>query len=73
MSESKTQFSTEEYQAMCGSKKRLPDKRAAQTAINQFNSRGHGRHGRPEWLRAYPCPICEGWHLTKGKPQPIPK
>jgi hypothetical protein len=51
---------------MCRSKYRYPSKRDAMTALNKFSrGRGRGRHGRPEHLRAYPCPICRGWHLTK--------
>lgn len=52
--------------SMCESKLRYRDKRDAQTAINAFANR-RGRHGRPDSLRAYPCPICRGWHLTKGE------
>jgi hypothetical protein len=44
-------------------KHRYPSKRDAITAINN-RIRGHQRK-RPEYLRAYPCPACRGWHLTK--------
>ena len=37
-----------------------PDKRSAQTAINRALKRG-----RCEFLRAYPCERCRGWHLTR--------
>lgn len=49
---------------MCESKMRYRDKRDALTAVNSFR-RNRGRHGRPNALRAYACPICKGWHLTK--------
>lgn len=55
-------------QKMCTGKERFANKRAIQTFLNSFK-KNRGRHGRPEWLRGYPCPICNGWHLTKGKPQ----
>lgn len=51
-------------QSMCESKARY-DKRGARTLLNAF-ARKRGRHGRPENLRAYPCPFCAGWHLTKA-------
>jgi hypothetical protein len=47
----------------CG-KRRYPDRKAAQSAINLLLRR-RGRHGIPEALRSYPCPQCRGWHLTK--------
>jgi len=50
---------------MCGSKRRFEDKKEATTFINFFRRTGRGRHGRPDDLRAYPCPNCRGWHLTK--------
>jgi hypothetical protein len=53
------------FWAACG-KNRYPDKKSARTALNAC-LRQRGRHGRPEWLRAYHCPDCLGWHLTKGK------
>lgn len=48
----------------CG-KLRYPDKKAAVTQINRLK-KVRGRHGRPEWLRAYHCDDCNGWHITKG-------
>jgi hypothetical protein len=48
---------------MCRSKHRYPDKRAAVSAMARC-LRLRGRHGRAGALRAYPCPICRGWHLT---------
>ena len=50
--------------SMCESKVRYADKKAVQSAINAFANK-RGRHGRPNALRAYPCPLCKGWHLTK--------
>ncbi len=44
-------------------KNRYPDKKAALTARNSIMS-GH-RRNRPKKLRAYPCPDCDGRHLTK--------
>lgn len=49
---------------MCEAKHRY-DLRGARTVINLF-ANVRGRHGRPEALRAYPCPFCDGWHLTKA-------
>lgn len=43
-------------------KRRYPTKKDATTAIN-CRTTGHQRH-RPRFLRAYPCPLCKGWHLT---------
>ena len=51
-------------QRMCERKRRY-DRRDARTAINAF-AKQRGRHGRPANLRAYPCPFCAGWHLTKA-------
>ena len=48
----------------CGRKKQFT-KRLAQEAINHFNRTKRGRHGNAEALRAYPCPHCNHWHLTK--------
>ena len=56
----------EQRQRMCAAKVRYGDKRAAVTAMN-LALRNRGRHGRPNSLRAYPCPVCRGWHLTKGR------
>jgi len=55
-----------DYAEMCGAKTRFESKKDAQTAINHI-MRGH-RRKRPKQLRSYPCPNCNGWHLTKGKP-----
>ncbi len=51
-------------QRMCECKRRY-DRRGARSEINQF-AKFRGRHGRPQRLRAYPCPFCGGWHLTKS-------
>jgi hypothetical protein len=63
--EDKTSLSGASLARACG-KLRYPDKKAAVTFLNSFRHE-RGRHGRPEWLRAYPCPDCGGWHVTKGK------
>ncbi len=47
----------------CG-KLRYADKKAALTSRNRILS-GHRRH-QPKDLRAYFCPACRGWHLTKA-------
>lgn len=49
----------------CG-KTRYGSKKEAQTVLNERTSSGH-RHGRPRFLRAYPCDECGGWHLTKQR------
>ncbi|HEY8898913.1 MAG TPA: hypothetical protein VIM61_00660 [Chthoniobacterales bacterium] len=51
----------EALQAMCESKNRYPTKKAARTAINAALRR---RRKRPEHLREYQCPVCNGYHLT---------
>jgi hypothetical protein len=51
----------EALQAMCESKNRYPTKKAARTAINAAMRR---RRKRPEHLREYQCPVCNGYHLT---------
>ena len=51
---------------MCTGKTFYPDKKAAVTALNH-QKKNRGRHGRPDGLRAYPCPYCRGWHLTKAE------
>jgi hypothetical protein len=50
------------FTAMCATKVRY-SKREAQAAINRI-MHGH-RRNRPDTLRAYHCPFCDGWHLTK--------
>lgn len=57
-------MSPQEIQAMCESKIRYVDKRDVQTFINRAH-RLRGRRGRALALRPYPCPICNGWHVTK--------
>lgn len=50
----------------CG-KYRYPDKKAALSARNlRLRGGRNRRRNRPENLRAYPCPRCGGWHLTKS-------
>jgi hypothetical protein len=50
---------------MTCSKFAYPSKKDAVSQIN-FRTRGRSqyRHGRPEALRAYHCPHCNGWHIT---------
>ena len=50
----------------CTGKQRYAGKRAAVTAVNSM-ARVRGRHGRPEFVRPYPCDLCGGWHLTKSE------
>lgn len=50
----------ERREAMCESKKRY-DKRGAQSAINLIQRTGRARH-----MRAYACPICQGWHIARN-------
>lgn len=50
--------------AMCESKHRYADKKAAVSAVN-FAMKFRRNHGRAESLRYYSCPYCRGWHLTK--------
>lgn len=57
-------MSPETLQAMCESKHRYPDKKSARTFLN-FARRMRGRRGRALELRAYDCPVCKGWHVTK--------
>lgn len=51
----------------CHGKTYYAKRKDAVTAMNHvLGGKGrHMRHGRPEHLRAYPCPDCGGWHLTK--------
>lgn len=44
------------------------NKKAALSAVNRrTRGRSEYRHNRPDFLRAYPCPHCNGWHLTKRR------
>jgi len=52
------------HEGPCG-KHGYPDKKAIKTVINKLQ-KVRGRHGRPESFRAYHCPDCNLWHLTKG-------
>jgi hypothetical protein len=58
-------FEPEAEWRMCLSKSRY-DLKGARTMMNAF-SRHRGRHGRPDGLRAYCCPRCNGWHVTKAE------
>jgi hypothetical protein len=53
--------------ASCG-KVRYPTKRDALTARNA-RLRSHG-HNRPDDLRVYHCPDCDGHHLTSNVTPP---
>lgn len=46
----------------CGGKTRYRDKREAVAAVHHF-AVNSTRHTIP--TRAYECPGCNGWHLTK--------
>jgi hypothetical protein len=54
-------------------KVRYRDRKAAQTQINFLSHRQRqpqrphrrGRRGRVKALRAYSCPECRAWHITK--------
>lgn len=48
----------------CRGKRRYADKKAAVIEANLI-LKSH-RRNRPKALRAYPCPDCRGWHLTKS-------
>lgn len=63
---SRRRFTFDQRKRMCGDKNHYDDKKAAVSAKNKA-LRNRGRHGRPDSLRAYPCPLCHGWHLTKGE------
>ena len=43
--------------------KKAYTKKDAQTALNA-RLRGRYRHNKPDHLRIYHCPDCNGWHLT---------
>lgn len=54
----------EQSRINCGRKNRYDSKKDAVTAIN-FRMKHHNR--RPDkGLKAYPCPHCGGWHITKA-------
>lgn len=46
----------------CGRKRRYPDRMSAESRAQQYEV----RFDAPP-LRAYRCPYCGGWHLTKGR------
>jgi hypothetical protein len=56
----------------CGEKRRYRDEVAAKLALSRIATFGEQRETMP--TRAYPCPICRGWHLTsqprREKPTP---
>lgn len=52
----------------CG-KTQYTDKKAALSAINFRQRRNNGqrsRRGKVKSLRAYCCPQCQAWHITRG-------
>lgn len=51
------------YVRGCTGKHRYPNKKSAATKLNRI-MRSH-RRNRPDYLRAYHCEHCNGWHLTK--------
>jgi hypothetical protein len=46
----------------CSEKDRHASEEAAYAAASR---RVGNRHDKPAALRAYFCPVCNGWHLTK--------
>lgn len=54
-----TELHGERAHVMCGRKLRYPSKESALRTANRCL-----RHGSVA-LRAYKCPYCGGWHLTK--------
>lgn len=59
------QRNSKKAKRMCLDKIRFADKWDALTSLNCY-AKHRGRHGRPDSLRIYHCPICNGWHQTKG-------
>lgn len=52
----------------CNKKAQYPDKKSALSAINiRTKGRRENRHNRlpPGGLRAYHCPDCNKWHITR--------
>lgn len=54
---------------MCGTKTRHVTKNDALTVANIVKRK---RHGFRNPLRAYQCPLCDGWHLTPLPDGPAP-
>lgn len=50
----------------CG-KFRYADAKAARTAANYRKHDHKFKRGKTKHLRAYQCPDCGGWHLTKNR------
>lgn len=57
----------------CGGKMRYASRKDAVTMAN-FRTRGRSkrRHNRPTYLRAYSCPLCDGWHITSKQLRRFP-
>jgi hypothetical protein len=51
---------------MCFSKTRYPCKADAVYACTYRLHRDR-RRNKPDFLRIYPCPLCNGWHLTRKR------
>lgn len=49
---------------MCLKKKRYDTKEKADAKLEK---RMASEKNTPEYLRAYHCIVCKGWHLTKQK------
>lgn len=50
--------------AMCGSKTRLASIADA-TYARRYCLYQDTRRNKPDFLRIYHCPLCNGWHLTR--------
>lgn len=49
-------------------KVQFPSLRMANTRINELlDGRRRQRRNRPGFLRAYLCPFCDHWHLTRQR------
>lgn len=61
-------------QRSCG-KRRFPDRIAADLSLALIRAQGRARGKDP--VRSYPCPDCDGWHLTSRRtwraPVPAPR
>lgn len=50
--------------AMCGSKTRYARKADAAYA-RHYRLYRDTRRNKPDFLRIYHCPVCNGWHFTR--------
>lgn len=48
----------------CQNKKRFDTLEAANHKLDRIEAERPRRPGRKLPIRAYPCPFCNGWHLT---------